>query len=964
MSVSIELLQLIIIIMLYIIFFLIARIMIKKLSTLEEIFKRNNQRLSMILSLVSKTFKGTLDSLRALKEVRQTIAIDLNEIPWNPEELTVVIQKEKKRLKSLNPVERKAAVIYLGLIGAADARIAIEAAFIKEKDSSVKIYMSNALTDIHHPDSLPLMIDALKGSKKWYRDKAISNILEYGDLFMPYFENLKNSSIIEYRELIIAFAGENLHNDLKIYLLDFVLKYQKHFDTGYSFYQNLSHSELKGYKLAYYEQDMTKLLDTTCRVLANIYPTDLASEAFWDHPNRTVKVNAFWAASKQKNTEYLDMLLNHFHEDDFEKTLIGCTTKMVENNPRFHYVIEEAFDKELDPKVQNRLATVLANKIEYYILKLNTKAEGITEYILLAILKQGKINEWIGFLNKNNNIDLENRLIQIMNQAFEPDSEQELTLRAYLRADIVEKWGKEPYHFPKTREDQKIDVKLSAVVIMMTILSIILYPMIFAWLNWDLVSSAPFMIYLKEFVITFNYLLAYYSISINVSYLILLLFSYRNLLRQTKQWNLKNLTMLFRNKMLPTISIIAPAYNEEKSIVGSTNSLLNLKYPEYELLIVNDGSTDQTLNTLINYYNLLRVDYYYNDSLKTEPIRGIYRNPSHPKLVVVDKSNGGKADALNAGINVANKEYFCGIDADSLLESEALLKLASLTLDESVETPALGGNIYPLNGCKVENGEITDIRIPDHFLGRLQTIEYIRAFMSGRLGWHEINSLLIISGAFGLFRKDRIISTGGYMTHLGQYKKDTVGEDMELVVRISKLLHDAKTPFKILYSFNANCWTEVPEDLKSLKNQRVRWHRGLIDILYFHKKMLLNPKYGTTGMLGLPYFFVFEAIGPMIEFQGYIMVILAALLDILDPRMALMLFITTILLGIIVSLSSLLIAEHETNYFKTKDLLKLIGLAIIENFGPRQLMSFFRIIGVYKTIFASQSWGHIQRKGM
>ncbi|GAU79152.1 glycosyl transferase [Fusibacter sp. 3D3] len=469
---------------------------------------------------------------------------------------------------------------------------------------------------------------------------------------------------------------------------------------------------------------------------------------------------------------------------------------------------------------------------------------------------------------------------------------------------------------------------------------------------------------LKRYVIDFNYTLAYYSVAINVSYLMLMCLSYINVRKQAKLWNFKNISMLFRNKMIPSISIIAPAFNEEKSIVSSVRSLLNLKYPDYELIVVNDGSKDETLSRLIEAFKLIRVDYQYQMSLDTVPIRGIYRNPSLPKLIIIDKSNGGKADALNAGINVANKEYFCGIDADSLLEPEALLRLASLTIDESKETPALGGNVCPINSCKVDKGLITDVVLPKNHLARFQTIEYMRAFMAGRLGWQQMNSLLIISGAFGLFRKDRVISVGGYLTTRGKYKKDTVGEDMEIVVRISRMMRERNLKYKILYAFNANCWTEVPEDLKSLRNQRFRWHRGLIDILYFHRKMMFNRRYGRTGLFVLPYYLIFEAIGPMIEIQGYIMVFIAAILGILDEKIALLLFSATVLLGVLVSITALLIAEREEQIYKFKDIMKLLFYAIIENFGPRQMFSFWRIQGQFHTIFGQSGWGKIKRKGI
>jgi cellulose synthase/poly-beta-1,6-N-acetylglucosamine synthase-like glycosyltransferase len=287
---------------------------------------------------------------------------------------------------------------------------------------------------------------------------------------------------------------------------------------------------------------------------------------------------------------------------------------------------------------------------------------------------------------------------------------------------------------------------------------------------------------------------------------------------------------------------------------------------------------------LINYFKLEKEDYIVDYKIRTKPVLGIYKNQSYPKLTVVDKVNGGKADTLNAGINLSIKEYFCGIDADSLLESDALLKISSLVIDEDKENVALGGNILPINGCTVDKGYITDIKVPSGALGKFQMIEYLRAFMAGRIGWAQVNSLLIISGAFGVFKKDRVIEIGGYLTSSGKFNKDTVGEDMELVVRLAMHMRENKLKYKINYSFNANCWTEVPEKIKVLHSQRDRWHRGLIDILTFHKKSIFNPVYGRMGLISMPYFFIFEMMGPLVEIQGYIMVILAGILGLLNVQ--------------------------------------------------------------------------------
>lgn len=964
MELNVNILIILALVLFYIAFYLMVKTIINKFSTMDEIYRRNHKRLAMVLSLMNDTLKGSTDSIREIKSIKENLIIDNSKLKYNKKELNKFIKHEKKRLKSNNVTRRKEACAYLGLIGTDEARRALEETLKTEQDWSVKVYISNALTDIRNKESLPIMIDTIVDSHKWYREKAISNVLDFGDHFHEHFLRMKDTNEIEHIELLIKYSSVNFNNDSKLYLFDFVDNFISIKERLLLHYQLKNEMKTGNYKVGYLDYDMDALLSMACRVLSDYYYLDFDGSKYYLHENPTVQRNAFWALSKSNSTEHFKILLSFIEEERHEKAILSVLTKMVESNPRFLYLLEDVFENETRPDISKKLAQVLSNKIEYYILKLNTKNDFRSEKILKEILKNNKVNELIGFMNVNRDLDIENRLVEILNESIIPGSELAHELQTYLTPRIVKKLGMEVYKEKGPSRTHKRDQKLVNVVVMFSVLSVIVIPLVFIMFNYDLFTAGAYRTLLKKYVIDFNYGLAFYSISINSIYIILLLLSGVNVKKQARLWNIKNISMMFRNKMIPSISIIAPAYNEEKTIIESAKSLLNLNYPEYELIVVNDGSKDDTLLKLIEEFSLVRVDYQYHQSLNTAPIRGIYRNPSLPRMVVVDKSNGGKADSLNAGINVANKTYFCGIDADSLLEPDALLKLASLTLDESVETPALGGNIFPINGCSVDKGLVTDVRIPSNPLARFQTIEYIRAFMAGRLGWQQIDSLLIISGAFGLFRKDRVIGIGGYLTEKGQYKKDTVGEDMELVVRISRLMHEAKSPFKVLYSFNANCWTEVPEDLKSLRSQRYRWHRGLIDILYFHRSMLFNKNYKKTGMFAMPYFLLFEAIGPMIEIQGYIMVVLAAVLGILDSKIALLLFISTIFMGIIVSLSALLIAEKENQYFKMGDLLRLISFAIIENFGPRQLISFWRILGQFSIIFGQGGWGQIKRKGV
>lgn len=961
MNFSINILILFTITLAYIVIFLVLRTFIHKFSSLDDIFTRNNKRLTFVLSLMDNHFEGNIESLRELKNIKQNLVIENKEAIEDNEALKKVQTAEIKRLFKGRSLRRKEASILLGLIGNNTSRLALEKALLSEEDYSVKIYISNAITDIYDPASIPVMIQALMGTHKWYRKRAISNILEFQNDFQPYFDSKTDESRIEIIELLIAYAGENFNQKTKAYLFDFVDHIEDHYLKSYRYYEQ---NPQKNYRLNYLKDDFNELLGMACRVLSNYYYNDFMGEAYYSSPNKTIRTNAFWALSKYNTTDNFKVLLSFAKFKEDQKAITATLTNMLEVNPLYLYILEECFHACEDVVEKETLSQVLSNRIEFFILKLNSKNDDRSEKIIKEILLSGRVNEFIGFVNVNTNLDLENRLAQLVKDFVNPNSNAGLEIRTYTPMSFLEKCGFEVIEKPKLHTVKKKDPNLVRAVVLLTVISLFVFPIIFIFINWESIAVGNQLVLLKKYVIQFNYLLAFYSITINLVYISLIFFSYSNVRIQSKLWNLKNISMLFRKRMLPSISIIAPAFNEEKTIIDSTKSMLNLQYPDYELLIVNDGSQDNTLRNLIKEFKLVRVDYQYQISLKTAPIRGIYRNPSYPRLLVIDKSNGGKADALNAGINVANKVYFCGIDADSLLEPEALLRLASLTLDENIETPALGGNIMPINGCKVSDGHIQSVRLPKNTLAKFQTIEYLRAFMTGRLGWQRINGLLIISGAFGLFRKDRIINIGGYMTEKERYKKDTVGEDMELVVRISRLMHELKHPYKIQYAFNANCWTEVPEDVQSLRNQRFRWHRGLIDILYFHRKMMFNKNYGRIGLFVVPYFLFFEVFGPMIEFQGYLMVVLAFMLGILDQRIALLLFVSTIFLGIIVSLSSLLIAERESHYFRLRDLLKLILVAIFENFGPRQRFSFWRIEGQFRVIFTKETWGTIKRRGM
>ncbi|PFP30320.1 glycosyl transferase [Bacillus sp. AFS073361] len=406
------------------------------------------------------------------------------------------------------------------------------------------------------------------------------------------------------------------------------------------------------------------------------------------------------------------------------------------------------------------------------------------------------------------------------------------------------------------------------------------------------------------------------------------------------------------------VSIIVPAYNEEAGIIQSVRSLLSVDYPTYEVIVVNDGSTDQTLAKVIEHYDMKEIKKVVRRQVDTKPIGRIYQSAILSNLFLIDKENGGKADALNVGLNFSHYPYFCSLDGDSVLEQDAFLKVMKPIIDSNEEVIASGGSVRIANGCQIKNGHIQKIGLSNKPLVVMQIIEYLRAFLMGRIGLSRHNLLLIISGAFGVFSKQWVIAAGGYKT-------DTVGEDMELVVRIHRLLREKKIKKKIVYVPDPVCWTEVPEDVTFLRRQRRRWHRGLLESLWTHRKITFNPKYGSIGLISFPYFWIVEFFGPVIECLGYLFMILCLLLGGIYIEFAILLFLLSCIYGSIFSMTSVLLEEWSlTRYPKVSDIMKLFLYSLTETIWYRPLTVFWRCEGIWQMIIGDRSWGEMKRKGV
>jgi poly-beta-1,6-N-acetyl-D-glucosamine synthase len=456
-----------------------------------------------------------------------------------------------------------------------------------------------------------------------------------------------------------------------------------------------------------------------------------------------------------------------------------------------------------------------------------------------------------------------------------------------------------------------------------------------------------------------NNLFFFYGVSLSISYLILAIFSARVLNFYLRKNKFVSYDALLSSPNAPSVSLIAPAYNEEKSIVENIRSLISLHYNNFEVIIVNDGSKDSTMQTMIDAYQLEKVNFAINQQIPGKPIRGIYKakNPAYKKLLVVDKENGGKADALNAGINVSNYDLITCIDVDCIIEQDSIMKMVKPFIEEDVKVIACGGVVRIANSCEIEDGRLIRVHVPKDMIARFQVIEYLRAFLMGRMAWSKMNGLLLISGAMGMFDKRIAIASGGY-------DHGTVGEDMELVVRMRRYMSERKLKYKVTYVPDPLCWTEAPSDYKVLARQRGRWMRGTMETLWTHRKLAFNPKYGMLGLVSYPYWLIYEWMAPIVEFMGLVYFGYLVATGFSTWHVFVFLLLAVYAFAIVMSFLAFLYEEYTYHqYTSKKDILMLMLTAMIEPFIYHPRSAWWGFKGNIEKMRGVKSWGEMTRSG-
>lgn len=457
----------------------------------------------------------------------------------------------------------------------------------------------------------------------------------------------------------------------------------------------------------------------------------------------------------------------------------------------------------------------------------------------------------------------------------------------------------------------------------------------------------------RAFIRFFNYFCMAYTLLLSIIYLIQLLVALKKVRWQEKRKTSEDYMRYADSQNLLPISLIVPAHNEQENIVQNVKDLLNLDYPEFEVIVVNDGSTDNTHRNMVEAFGMYPIESAVQVKIPTQEIHNIYFNPDYPNLYYIDKENGGKSDALNAGINVSQYPLFACLDADSRIERDALLILGNEFLKDTT-TVVAGGFVRIANGSVIEDGQWKSFEMPKKMVERFQIVEYFRAFLAGRLSWGS--ALLIVSGAFGVFNKQVAVEAGGYKT-------DTIGEDMEIVVRIHRYMRTHRRKYRIKFCPQAVCWTQGPMSMRDLQSQRRRWQIGLFDTLKSHFIMTCNPRFHSVGMLSIPYSWLFEFLGTVVETLGYFIIPFSLLMGELNMYFFILYFLLAAMLGIMISVGGIILEQNtRKGCMSSRQAMKLSLYAIMENFGYRQAVTLFRFGGIVGYRKHKGSWGKIKRR--
>ena len=446
------------------------------------------------------------------------------------------------------------------------------------------------------------------------------------------------------------------------------------------------------------------------------------------------------------------------------------------------------------------------------------------------------------------------------------------------------------------------------------------------------------------------YLLVIYGM-----YVWLMLVGFAETRRRLRERAGDDLDMLAATRFAPGVSVIIPAYNESGGMADAVRSLLEIDYPDFEVIVVNDGSTDDTLHRLVESLGLVPVGASSRDVVVSEPVTGYYRRPGDRRLLVVDKPNGGKADALNAGLNHCRHRYVCAVDADMVFTRTAL----SRAMREIVSDPA---HIVGLTSFfEIAREPVRSLEDGVRFTGpdtrpifAFQTLEYLRSFFNNRIPWARHNFMLCAAGAFQIWRRDLVDEVGGW-------SPDFTCEDIELTFRVHRVLRARGAEYRIACLPDCVGVTEGPDTLRKLVAQRERWQRVILETCWDNRGMWFNPRYGKVGVLGLPYYLLSEIVAPVIEVLALATLAASAATGLVDWQEFVVLTLLIMLVNSALTTGALLMLDLNARTYRLSRMIRLLALMPLEMIVYRPIMAWARVKGTWRYARGDKGWHKFER---
>lgn len=835
-----------------------------------------------------------------------------------------VIKQNVRMLNSLFIKRRIKASVILGLIGKSESIKFLEKRLINEKNYIVKLYLINALITQNSHGSDKLIYESLIESPIWYQKSFRKLILEYKEYFYYSIDMIIDRKEVEIKKAIIYIGSIYYDVRLRKFMLEEIDSYLIK----------------KGYKTSLKKR---KHLYFTLECLAVHYHKDLDHERYLDSDDINIREIAIKSLEKYGGIYSFDRIMEHVKDKDVVDVVKSSILSLMEHDESLVRHISNLFIVEQDRQYLEVFSYVLSYKIEYFVPRLlsseRKKMRIIIEKIILHNYNMGIID----YLNRNKNLEIENEIIDLLDNVFEIDGSLTKDYTIYLNADLKRKMHLRTEGFyisPYTLKSLTVFKKF--FIIILFALTFILPLIVYFLLNLNAVSTMTWTSTMHDIFRIIPAYLGFYYVILNTLYVFMCILSLISATNQKYMIDVKKKVKIFERALLPSISIIIPISNHKKYLIDGLNGYLNIKYPDYNVILIDDGSSDGSFEILKEYFGFYKEDFNVEKLTEYPSIRSVYRSQKNNNLIYVDKKRSGKSDCLDLASILSDKDYICAADIDGIMDQDFLYKMASRISDSEEETIAVLGNVAPLNDCEKAKGCMHKYNMPRKLISKLQYIDIFRNYINLKIARGYMNNIVLPAGSFCLFKRDKLMDVGGYRGYEFEFKSDTNKEDLDIMYRLIKHMYDNLLPYRISYNCFGNYYRVLPDNMLDLRKLRRRWQREYLDVLITHSDMLLNPNYGLMGEFNSIFNLMLEVIAPLFEIIGVTIFIITALSGMLSLDV-IVFVLFGITLGTIASVFPVCMINSDSEKSSISEIFKMVLLSIVSTFGYLQMVRAFKI---------------------